>query len=262
MMLFTVPGTGSVAVGDTTGGGDGTGITQTWSSSYHPEPPIPFRGRIGLHLPRSSVQNARFLFLPSAPTPLYSMSSVSRTRAKSAIVSLVRWSRGRLISITRQCLWWRLWWWVALKRILTPTYNFVGSTDTLKMGVQILGQLNPTTSASANPMINRANLVMNMGVSPTTATGPFEKGYSTHTPADASNKAYLEEPVRALADVTNTRTWNLLIDVIAQSGQMVSTATPSLDNFVVQGERRYWLHVAIDRYTGKIVAQQLEPVYE
>ena len=36
----------------------------------------------------------------------------------------------------------------------------------------------------------------------------------------------------------------------------------TLNDFIVQGERRYWLHISVDRYTGKIVDQQLEPVYE
>jgi hypothetical protein len=31
---------------------------------------------------------------------------------------------------------------------------------------------------------------------------------------------------------------------------------------VVEGERRYWLHVAIDRYTGQVVDKQLEVVNE
>jgi hypothetical protein len=35
-----------------------------------------------------------------------------------------------------------------------------------------------------------------------------------------------------------------------------------LASFVVEGEKRYWLHVAIDRYTGQIVDQQLEAVEE
>ena len=52
-----------------------------------------------------------------------------------------------------------------------------------------------------------------------------------------------------------------MIDVIAQSGRYPPTAT-SLANFVVEGEKRYWLHVAIDRFTGEVVDQQLEAVYE
>jgi len=67
--------------------------------------------------------------------------------------------------------------------------------------------------------------------------------------------------LRALAPVTNTRTWNLLIDLIAQTGVFPPTAqTP--EQFTVQGERRYWLHIAIDRYTSEIVGSQLEAVFE
>jgi hypothetical protein len=31
---------------------------------------------------------------------------------------------------------------------------------------------------------------------------------------------------------------------------------------VVEGEKRYWLHIAIDRFDGSIVGQQLEEVTE
>ena len=66
---------------------------------------------------------------------------------------------------------------------------------------------------------------------------------------------------RSLAEVTQTRTWNLLIDLIAQSGRYPPNAT-SLAQFVVEGEKRYWLHVAIDRFTGEVIDRQLEAVYE
>lgn len=78
---------------------------------------------------------------------------------------------------------------------------------------------------------------------------------------DKGNKAYLEAPLRSVTESTDFRTWNLLIDVIAQSGRMADNAT-TLANFTVQGEYRIWLHVAIDRYTGQITARELEPVYE
>lgn len=70
-----------------------------------------------------------------------------------------------------------------------------------------------------------------------------------------------EVVARALADVSQTRTWGLLVDVIAQSGRYPPNAT-SLANFVVEGEKRYWLHIAIDRFTGEVIDQQLEAVYE
>ncbi|PTX96710.1 hypothetical protein DB345_05875 [Spartobacteria bacterium LR76] len=75
------------------------------------------------------------------------------------------------------------------------------------------------------------------------------------------NKSYGEAPIRALADVADIRTWNLLVDVVAQSGRLAVNAT-GLQDFIVEGERRYWLHVSVDRITGKLVSAQMEPVYE
>ena len=127
------------------------------------------------------------------------------------------------------------------------------------------------SAAAPGSFANRADLVTKLGVQ-------FEKGAvkksatasvllngfsaSTNPKADQRNKAFLEAPIRALADVTNTRTWNLLIDVIAQTGKISANASDLNKGFIVEGERRYWLHVAIDRFTGKVIDQQLEPVYE
>jgi hypothetical protein len=62
--------------------------------------------------------------------------------------------------------------------------------------------------------------------------------------------------------VTQTRTWGLLIDVVAQTGHYKPNATNLQNDFVVEGEKRYWLHIAIDRFDGSIVGQQLEEVTE
>src|SRR5207249_10667071 len=66
---------------------------------------------------------------------------------------------------------------------------------------------------------------------------------------------------RALAELSQTRTWNLMIDVIAQYGRYPAN-DGSLASFVVEGEKRYWLHVAIDRFTGEVIDKQLEAVFE
>jgi hypothetical protein len=57
-----------------------------------------------------------------------------------------------------------------------------------------------------------------------------------------------ETVARALAEMGQTRTWNLFIDVIAQTGKYKPNA-PDLtgSNFVVEGEKRYWLHIALGR---------------
>jgi hypothetical protein len=70
-----------------------------------------------------------------------------------------------------------------------------------------------------------------------------------------------ETVARGLAEVSQTRTWGLLIDLIAQSGRYPPNAV-TLADFVVEGEKRYWLHIAIDRFTGQVIDQQLEAVSE
>jgi hypothetical protein len=71
-----------------------------------------------------------------------------------------------------------------------------------------------------------------------------------------------ESVMRALTDAGTARVWNLMIDVIAQSGRYPGGAQDVTRDFIVEGERRYWLHVAIDRYTGKVLDEQLELVNE
>lgn len=100
---------------------------------------------------------------------------------------------------------------------------------------------------TTQPMINKAELVTRLALDPS-VTG-------------LGNKEAREAVIRALSDVGQTRTWNLLIDVIAQSGKYGADAE-TIDKFIVEGERRYWLHVAIDRFTGEVIDQQLEKVNE
>jgi hypothetical protein len=66
---------------------------------------------------------------------------------------------------------------------------------------------------------------------------------------------------RALGELHQTRTWNLLIDLIAQSGRYPSNAN-TLAGFVVEGEVHYRVHVAIDRFTGQVLDKQIEVVNE
>jgi hypothetical protein len=100
---------------------------------------------------------------------------------------------------------------------------------------------------AANPLISKANLVAQLA-----ADSSF---------TNLLNKEARECVMRSLTDAGQTRTWNLMIDVIAQSGRYPPNAN-GLANFVVEGEKRYWLHIAIDRFTGEIIDQQLEAVYE
>jgi hypothetical protein len=72
---------------------------------------------------------------------------------------------------------------------------------------------------------------------------------------------------RALAEMGQTRTWNLLIDVIAQTGKYKPNSDLTGGNFVVEGEKRYWLHIALGRDRNAdgsvdVLGTQLEEVIE
>jgi hypothetical protein len=73
-----------------------------------------------------------------------------------------------------------------------------------------------------------------------------------------------ETIARALSDTTQTRTWGLLIDVIAQTGRYAPDASNigQANKFIVQGEQHYWVHVAIDRFTNQVIDKQIEVVSE
>jgi hypothetical protein len=115
---------------------------------------------------------------------------------------------------------------------------------------------NVVSAISTTPLRNRSELITRAGLP--TSILPVPSSGSAH---DQRVKVKREVVARALASVTQTRAWNLMIDVIAQSGRYPPTAN-SLSDFVVEGEKRYWLHVAIDRFTGEVIDQQLEEVFE
>ena len=101
---------------------------------------------------------------------------------------------------------------------------------------------------ATNPMISKADLVARIAADSTVTS--------------LNNKEARECVMRALTDASQTRTWNLMIDVIAQSGRYPPNATSFTNGFLVEAEKRYWLHIAIDRFTGEVIDQQLEAVYE
>ena len=72
---------------------------------------------------------------------------------------------------------------------------------------------------------------------------------------------FREAPIRALASVGQTRVWNLMIDVVAQTGRYPQSAS-ALSQFLVEGQQHYWVHVAIDRFTGQVIDKQIEVVKE
>jgi hypothetical protein len=110
-----------------------------------------------------------------------------------------------------------------------------------------------TSATTATPSASPANL-SSILYGDATANG------STAWTTNNVNR-YREATMRALSSCGQTRVWNLMIDVIAQTGRFPSTAG-TLNNFMVEGEQRYWVHIAIDRMTGQVIDQQVEVVKE
>lgn len=126
---------------------------------------------------------------------------------------------------------------------LDPSNNHISNTDADSLA-QALVTMTSGTGPGQGPLLNKAELATRFG----------ENAANTQV-----IKGRKEAAIRALAGTGQTRTWNLLIDVIAQAGRFSPAAT-ALNQFTVEGEQRYWLHVAIDRYTGQVIDQQIEAV--
>ncbi|MBA3882174.1 MAG: putative Ig domain-containing protein [Chthoniobacterales bacterium] len=131
----------------------------------------------------------------------------------------------------------------------STTVNKTGSgpTDAPVLATNIVN------ATSTNPIQNKAELVTR----PTLPT--------TILPTAASDnqavKARREVVPRTVPSVSQTRVWNLMIDVVAQSGRYAPGET-DLTKFIVEGEQHYWVHVAIDRFTGEVIDRQIEVVNE
>jgi hypothetical protein len=94
-------------------------------------------------------------------------------------------------------------------------------------------------------------------VSGTSFKGPLEEMANELVVANRPIKASREAIAKALADAGTTRSWNFLIDVIAQSGQVTPAGV-----FLPQGESRTWSSVAIDRFSAEILEQFTETIQE
>lgn len=141
--------------------------------------------------------------------------------------------------------------------------GYLGNAEAESVARALVEWTRPGQASGRGPLRDRGELVGRF-VSGTTYSGfvtQLKVGQGFKTAADSAIKRRRESVVRALADAGTTRVWNLMIDVVAQSGRFAPAAT-RLGDFVVQAERRFWLHVSIDRFTGEVLDSQLELVLE
>ncbi len=126
--------------------------------------------------------------------------------------------------------------------------NYVGQTAAMNAAQAIV------TETTARPALTRADVARLAGV----AGGQI-----------GSSEEEKETITRASAEIGQTRTWNLLIDLIAQTGRYAPDATTitEANKFTVEGEKRYWLHIALGRDLNPdgsvdVLGTQLEEVIE
>jgi hypothetical protein len=124
--------------------------------------------------------------------------------------------------------------------------HLVSRDDALAAGQAIVQE-----TTSNGPVLTRAD------VARLAAVGAAALHGVTGAPDDERKQTI----ARALADTGQTRTWNVMIDVIAQTGHYGPNAQ-NLTDFISEGEKRYWLHIALDRDDGTVLGSQLEEVIE
>jgi Tfp pilus assembly protein PilX len=126
----------------------------------------------------------------------------------------------------------------------SPLDEAISGSITSQQATEIAQQM--VSMTSTNAWTNRSQLV---DLAFTNTTLGTEK----------QNK---ESIVRALGEVGQTRTWNILIDVVAQTGRFSSGegSSPTGSQFIVGGENRIWVSTAIDRFTGRVIDRKVEQV--
>jgi hypothetical protein len=132
-----------------------------------------------------------------------------------------------------------------------PATTLVSQADALAAG-QAIVQETTSTTAGRGPALTRADVTR------------LAAAAAAAVPNLAGSDEAKQTIARALAEGGQARTWNLMIDVIAQTGNY-APGTPNLTDpskFIVQGEKRYWLHIALDRDDGTVLGAQLEQVVE
>ncbi len=134
--------------------------------------------------------------------------------------------------------------------------NAVFSTGTSATAAPVLAA-NVVNATSTTPMRNRSELITRSGLP--TSILPVPLSGAAHNQRVKSRR---EGVARAIASLSQTRTWNLLLDLVAQAGHYKPNAQDLRNDFVVEGEQHYWVHVAIDRFTGQVLDKQIEVVNE
>lgn len=111
-----------------------------------------------------------------------------------------------------------------------------------------------TAQNTANNLITFRQAQTGLAFRDKTALADFVS--STQNTDSEVLKTRREAVVRALADVGETRTWNLFADIIVQAGRFL----PGAAQFTTEAENRVWVDLTLDRMTGSILNLASEPI--
>ena len=143
---------------------------------------------------------------------------------------------------------------------LTNLSELVGKWVSLQTIPSKVGSGNVTTNAIAPNNISGGLKITSLNPSYDGLTADLDTVFAASVPT-TNIQRMRESALRPLANAGQTRVWNVMIDLVAQTGRYPVSAA-KLDNFAVEGEQRYFVHLAIDRYTGQVIDQQIEVVKE
>ena len=168
----------------------------------------------------------------SGDAGLLELFSVNEAPVQAGVININRADPGVMEALLAQAL-------------RDPAISSSGALDAKSIAAAIRQTLGPVNNPTL-PLTGRADLPK---VIQTTALTGFD------------HKRQREVLARTFGDVINVRTWNLLIDLVVQSGKIGASGS-SLSDFAMRAERRVWAQVAIDRVTGEVVDIQVETVNE
>jgi hypothetical protein len=169
-----------------------------------------------------------------------------------------------------------------------------GASGSAQQLAQALVARTASSDPQKGPLANLRDLSGSWrgGSTPSSSSGPVSgvqayQGFAADLPAalsDAEGVLRSERArsavFRALADAGGTRVWNVLVDVVIQAGRYPRSALGSrvggaqilgaearatiaqseLQGFTVEAQQRFWWHLAVDRLTGEVLDEQIEPV--
>jgi len=135
---------------------------------------------------------------------------------------------------------------VALKKIARADGSVLSDEDAKAIAAAIVEESSKAPFSSKGDLVAR-NVVASV--------------LDTNLTAGNRRKPEREAAIRTLSGVGMTGTWNLLIDLVTQTGAF-TPASRSASEFFVRSENRLWVHLALDRFTGRVVDIQIESFNE